>query len=304
MDVDVRDLELLDALARHETLTAAARHLYVSQPALSQRLIRLEERMATPLFDRRGRRLVANAAGHRMLRAAHIALSELRAAQGDVRELIDGRRQPVRVTTQCATTYQWLPEALRALREREPGAEVRIEAVPDHEIVSALLDDRIDVALINKLDRQADRVRLQRLFDDELRAVVASSHSWADRAHVDAPDFVDVHLMLFDSYDQSRVPPVPLPVPIGAEPRRLTTLPISPDLLIEMVASGGDVVAILPSWIVEPYLKTHDVASVQVGATPQARTWYCATRHGPQPANIEDFVSVLIEQLATSRPPT
>jgi len=35
MDVDVRDLELLDALGRHETLTAAARHLYVSQPALT-----------------------------------------------------------------------------------------------------------------------------------------------------------------------------------------------------------------------------------------------------------------------------
>ncbi len=109
-----------------------------------------------------------------MLRAAHIALGELRAAQGDVREIIDGRRQPVRVTTQCATTYQWLPEVLRVLREREPGAEVRIETVPDDEIISALLDARIDVALVTKLDRQADRVRLQRLFDDELRAVVAS----------------------------------------------------------------------------------------------------------------------------------
>ena len=176
--------------------------------------------------------------------------------------------------------------------------------MPDDEIISALVDDRIDVALVNKLDRQADRVRLQRLFDDELRAVVASGHPWADRAHVDAPDFVDVHLVLFDSYDQNRVPPVPLPIPIGAQPERLTTLPITADLLIEMVASGGDVVTILPSWIVEPYLKTHDLASVQVGATPQARTWYCATRHGPQPANIEAFVSVLTEQLATPRPPT
>ena len=303
MDVDVRDLELLDALARHETLTAAARHLYVSQPALSQRLIRLEERMATPLFDRRGRRLVANPAGDRMLRAAQIALGELRAAQGDVRELIDGRRQPVRVTTQCATTYQWLPEVLRALRERQPGAELRIETVPDDDIITALLDARIDVALINKLDRQADRVRLQRLFDDELRAVVASSHPWAGRAHVAAADFIDVHLVLFESYDQNRVPPVPLPVPIGAQPQRLTTLPLTADLLIEMVASGGDVVTILPSWIVAPYMQTHDLASVQVGATPQARTWYCATRHGPQPENIEAFVSVLMEQLATPPPP-
>jgi LysR family transcriptional regulator for metE and metH len=304
MDVDVRDLELLDALGRHETLTAAARHLYVSQPALSQRLIRLEERLATPLFDRRGRRLVATEAGRRMLRAAHVTLGELRAAQGDVREIVGNRRQPVRVATQCATTYQWLPEVLRALREREPGAEVRIEEVPDDEIISALLDERIDVAFINKLDRQADRVRLQRIFDDELRAVVARTHPWADQAHVAATDFVDVHLMLCESYDQSRVPPVPLPVPIGAQPGRLTTLPISPDLLIEMVASGSDVVTILPSWIVAPYLPTHAIATVQVGATPQARTWYYATRHGPQQENIEAFVSVLTEQLATPRPPS
>ena len=45
----------------------------------------------------------------------------------------------------------------------------------------------------------------------------------------------------------------------------------APELLIEMVAAGGDVATILPSWIAAPYLQTHDVASVQVGATPQAR---------------------------------
>jgi LysR family transcriptional regulator for metE and metH len=299
MDVDVRDLELLDALGRHETLTAAAQHLYVSQPALSQRLIRLEQRLATPLFERRGRRLVATEAGRRMLRAAHVALGELRAAQGDLRELSSNRRQPVRIATQCATTYEWLPDVLRTLREREPGAEVRIESLVHDELISALLDERIDVALINKLERQADRVRLQHVFDDELRAVVPSSHRWADLTHVTAHDFDDVHLMLCDSYDQSRVPPVQLPVPVGARPRRLTTLPLSTDVMIEIVASGDDVATILPSWIISSYLPTRDLASVQVGETPQARTWYCATRHGPQPDNVEAFVSVLVAHLSS-----
>jgi LysR family transcriptional regulator for metE and metH len=96
---------------------------------------------------------------------------------------------------------------------------------------------------------------------------------------------------------------VPLPVPIGAQPRRLTTPPISPDLMIEMVASGGDVVTILPSWIVAPYMQTHDLTSVQIGATPQARTWYYATRHGPQPENIEAFVSALTEQITARGAP-
>jgi LysR family transcriptional regulator for metE and metH len=299
MDVDVRDLELLDALGRHETLTAAARHLHVSQPALSQRLLRLEERLSTPLFDRRGRRLVANPAGHRMLRAARVALSELRAAQGDVRKLVDGRSQPVRVATLCTTTHHWLPEVLRTMREREPSAEICIETVPDDEIIAALLDARIDVALINKLDRQADRVRLQPLLDDELRAVVASGHPWAGKAHLTAHDFADAHLVLCDSYAQDRVPPMPLPIPTGAQPQRLTTLPLTSDALVEMVAARDDVATVVPSWIVAPYMGTRQVASVQVGPTPQARTWYCATRHGPQPPNVEAFVAALAEHVAT-----
>jgi LysR family transcriptional regulator for metE and metH len=299
MDVDLRDLELLDALGRHATLTAAAQHLYVSQPALSQRLIRLEQRLATPLFERRGRRLVANAAGRRMLRSAHTVLDELRAAQGDVREIVGNRRRPVRIATQCATTYEWLPEVLRAFREREPGAEVRIESVPHDELISALLDERIDVAMIHKLERQADRVRLQHVFDDELRAVVPSSHRWAGLPNVTAADFGDVHLMLCDSYDQSRVPPVQLPIPVGAQPRRLTTLPLTTDMLIEMVASGDDMATILPTWITAPYMQTYELASVQVGETPQARTWYCATRHGPLPDNVEAFVSVLVTHVSS-----
>ena len=79
MDIDVRDLELLEAIDRHQTLTAAADQLYVSQPALSQRLVKLEQRLGTPLFER-GRRLVATEAGRRTLRAAQVTLAELRNA--------------------------------------------------------------------------------------------------------------------------------------------------------------------------------------------------------------------------------
>jgi LysR family transcriptional regulator for metE and metH len=127
MDVDIRDLELLEALGEHATLTAAARHLYVSQPALSQRLLRLEERLATPLFERRGRQLVANAAGRRMLQAAQTTLRELRAARLDLHELADGRRRPLRLASQCSTNYEWITDVVRPLHQRLPRTELRIE---------------------------------------------------------------------------------------------------------------------------------------------------------------------------------
>ena len=54
----MRTFELLEALAADGTLTAAARRLHVGQPALSQRLTGLEDRLGVRLFERKGRALV------------------------------------------------------------------------------------------------------------------------------------------------------------------------------------------------------------------------------------------------------
>ncbi|MFG2823790.1 LysR family transcriptional regulator [Kitasatospora sp. NPDC048365] len=296
MDVDLRDLELLAATAETGSLTAAAAKLYVSQPALSQRLTRLEDRLGQPLFDRAGRRLVPNAAGRRMLAAARHVLAELDSAERDLRDLRDGRQRRVRFTAQCSTTLPWLPPVIRAFRDREPDAELRIETVADDAPVPALLADLVDVALVTKPDRELDRVRLTPLFEDEMVAVVPDHHPWAQRGHLTARDFTDARLVLYDIYDQSRIPAVPLPLPTGARPARITLMPVITDLLIEMVA-GGQGVTVLPNWVAAPYAAGHRLALVRLGARPLTRTWYCATRPGPRPPHIDAFVDCLTTHL-------
>lgn len=296
MDLDLRDLELLDALADAHTLTAAAKSLYVSQPALSQRLTKMEDKLGVRLFDREGRRLVVNPAGRRMLVASRLVLAELRSAERDVRDIRDGANRRVRFTSQCSTTFQWLPPVLKRFREQQPNIEIRIETVPGDDPIGALVDDRVDVALVTKLDRQMDRVLLTPLFDDEMVAVVAGPHPWAARRYVTARDFDDAHLILYDVYDQTRIPSTPLPVPHGARPARITTMPVITDLLIEMVA-GGEGVTVLPNWVAAPYTTSHDVEIVHLGAKPLIRTWYCATRPGPRLPHIDAFVQELTREL-------
>ncbi|MEU8435754.1 LysR family transcriptional regulator [Streptomyces sp. NPDC029216] len=296
MDVDLRDLELLEATAAAGSLTAAAERLYVSQPALSQRLTRLEDRLGMRLFDRQGRRLVPNAAGRRMLVAAHHILGELESATRDLREIRDGRDRRVRFTAQCSTTFPWLPPVLRAFRAREPDIDVRIATTPDDAPIPALLADQVDVALVTKPDVQMDRVTLTRLFDDEMVAVVPAGHPWADRAHLTARDFDGADLVLYDFYDQKRIPSMPLPLPAGARPGRITTMPVVTDLVIEMVA-GGQGVTVLPNWVAAPYTASHGLAMVRIGAQPLTRTWFCATRPGPHPPHLDTFVEELVTRL-------
>ncbi|MFF5704019.1 LysR family transcriptional regulator [Streptomyces sp. NPDC012794] len=296
MDVDLRDLELLDATAETGSLTAAAERLYVSQPALSQRLTRLEDRLGMRLFDRRGRRLVPNAAGRRMLVTARRILGELESATRDLRDIRDGRERRVRFAAQCSTTFPWLPPVLRAFREREPDIEVRIGTVPDDAPIPALLEDEIDVALITKPDARMDRVTLTRLFEDEMVAVVPDGHPWAGLPHLTARDFDGADLVLYDVYDQRRMPAEPLPIPAGAQPGRVTTMPVVTDLVVEMVA-GGQGAAVLPNWVAAPYASSHGLALVRIGERPLTRTWFCATRPGPHPPHLESFVEELLTRL-------
>lgn len=301
MNLDLRDLELLDGLASGGTMTAAAGLLYVSQPALSQRLTKMEERLGVQLFEREGRRLVPTDAGRRMLIASRHVLAELRSAVRDVHDIRDGRDKSVRFAAQCSTTFQWLSPVLRVFRDLHPEAEVRIQSVPRDEPIAALLDNIIDVALITKPDRQMDRVALMPVFEDEMVAVVSAQHPWAHRDHLTAADFDGVHLILYDSYDQTRIPAPALPIPHGARPASVTTMPVITDLVIEMVASGEGV-SVLPNWVAAPYVPTRGVSAVRIGEQPSTRTWYAATRHGEQRSRITDFIKALSSVLATSSP--
>ncbi len=292
MNVDLRDLELLEALEQHGTLTAAAEHLFVSQPALSQRLVRLEERLGTQLFDRKGRGLVVNPAGKRMMQAARVTLYELRDAVRDVSQLQVDPSETIRFWSQCPTNYDWLPGIVQRFRQQCPAGGIAIEPNQDLSHIEALLERRIDVALITKLDQQMDRVRLERVFDDELVAVVGIGHSWVGKPYIEAEDFSDIHLILFDSFDPERDPPIPLPIPAGATPGRLTTLPMFNELLIETI-NHTDAVTVMPSWIAAPFVAAGRARSVQIGRNSHARTWYCATRHGSMPRHLEVFVDLV-----------
>jgi LysR family transcriptional regulator for metE and metH len=302
MDVDARTFELLEAIAADGTLTAASRRLHISQPALSQRLSGFEARLGVALFERQGRCLVPTRAGRRMITTSNTVLAELRAAERDLDDLRNGRSGIIRFASQCSTNYQWLPPVIHAYRERCHGVEVRIDSVPGDEPVPALLADQVDVALVVKADRLTDGVTLTPLFDDEMVAVVARDHPWAERPHVQAGDFDDVHLVLFDSYDPTRVPALPLPLPAGARPARVTTAPVVTELLVEMVATSHDV-TVLASWVVEPYLRSHGVRAVRLTATPETRTWSCATRRGDQPPHVDTFVGLLTDHFSQRSTP-
>ena len=63
-------------------------------------------------------------------------------------------------------------------------------------------------------------------------------------------------------------------------------------------APASDAVAVLPSWVVEPYRRTHAIATARLTKRGMPRTWFRATRRGESSADLDEFVVLLDERFA------
>ena len=129
MILDVRHLRLVAAVVDTGSVTAAAKVLHLSQPALSHQLRDVEERLGTELFQRQGRRMLLTGPGKRVLEAARKVVAEVEAAEAEVSQLARPSQGLLRLATECYTAYHWLPGVLRRRethRVGKPGPAARL----------------------------------------------------------------------------------------------------------------------------------------------------------------------------------
>src|SRR5512135_2528956 len=85
------------AVARSGNLSAAARELAVSQPALTKSVRKLEQQVGVPLFDRRARGMALTASGAALLSHARTIEAQCRVADGELEALVHGQAGRIRV---------------------------------------------------------------------------------------------------------------------------------------------------------------------------------------------------------------
>ena len=113
------------AVARHRSLSAAARHLKVTQPTVGRRLSQLEETLSARLFDRLPDGFVQTAAGAKLLPIAEDMERAAEALERRQATLADQVSGTVRLSL-FETPAQFLTDHLTDLRKRLPEIEIEI----------------------------------------------------------------------------------------------------------------------------------------------------------------------------------
>jgi len=118
------------AVAETQNLRVAADTLHLTHSAVSQQIRGLEEQLGFKLFERRGRRVVLNAAGDALLRSVQAALAQLDDGVQAAAAAGSDRAQRIRITALPSFAQRWLLPRMGRWRERHPAIALEIDASP------------------------------------------------------------------------------------------------------------------------------------------------------------------------------
>lgn len=169
------DLDIFAAVVEHSSLNRASRQLNLSQPALSRKISKLEERLGVALFNRFGKRLELTEVG----RLTYTYALEQRQQRSKFLEALskfkEGEPQLVTLGASLTTLQTTLPPLVNAYMEKYPAAELKLITGKTHEIVSSVSEGKSDVGIIAS-SIQEPGLRCIPLFEDQLRLVVSEHH--------------------------------------------------------------------------------------------------------------------------------
>jgi DNA-binding transcriptional LysR family regulator len=196
VDVDLRQIRALIAVAEERSFTAAARQLHLSQQSLSAQIRRLEGALGVDLFERSTRRVDLTAAGRALLGDVRIAVEILDNALAAV-SAGSSARGVLRLAFTPATSYGQLQILLDALAEESPTPSVDVREVWADELPSALSEARFDAGIGVEVPAQ-DGIVARPWLRHRVDLLVANSHPFATRQRVRVVELDGVALALPD----------------------------------------------------------------------------------------------------------
>lgn len=189
-------VEMFISVVEHESINRASQTLNISQPALSRKVMRLEESLGVKLFHRAGKRLELTEAGKTTYQYA----LELRKLHNQyLQELMKQhvvRRRSVTISASLTTLQSSLPDLISLFIQQEPSLDIQTLTGKTHEVVTLVKEHRADIGLVASRIEEPGMGCVP-LFDDHLKLVVPQGHPFTREAHLTISSLHAIPMILF-----------------------------------------------------------------------------------------------------------
>ena len=196
--MEMHQLRYVVAVARMGNFSRAAEQCHVSQPSLSQQILKLEEELGERLFDRTKREARPTSHGEAFLRRAVRILEEVDGARREAEDAKSLNSGTVTLGVLPTIAPYLLPGVMAAFAKNYPGVEMIVQEETTSRLLKLLHGYEIDFALISLplAGDEAERLEVMPLLIEELFLALPSDHPLARKRTLSPRDLETERLIV------------------------------------------------------------------------------------------------------------
>jgi len=188
--------EVFFEVASHLSFSKAAEALYISQPAVSKQVKKLESELGIALFERQGNIIKLTSSGENLLNYLRKAKTIQKQIQSDI-EIIKNQQTAkgeLKIGASTTISLYVMPKVLSSFRRKFPDVKLLLVNRNSENILKALLDQEIDIAII-EAHYKINAVHFLPFMHDEI-IPVCSRHSPYGKSDVTLKNLKDLPISL------------------------------------------------------------------------------------------------------------
>ncbi|MFZ0427669.1 MAG: LysR family transcriptional regulator [Acidobacteriota bacterium] len=193
--MDLRQLEMFQAIVETGSFTRAGEKLFVSQSAISRQIKLLEEELGDQLFKRTHKRIHLTPTGEIVLRYSQRIFNELRLLNSEIADLTHLQRGSLHLAGGMSVCTYLFPVLLKEYRQLYPNVELRIATGTSEEILRMLRSNEVDLTLLSLPFDDPD-LEVVPALSEEMVLVMDEHHPLAAKPRIafsDLPPYTFIH---------------------------------------------------------------------------------------------------------------
>lgn len=184
MKLEPKILHYVIMLANEKNFSKAAQQLYISQPSLSYKIIKLEKELGTQLFIRGRNEVQLTHTGKIFVERAKKIIEQIEQLKKEVREASEVYRGQLSIGSMATTGAYLLPMVIPEFQKMYPGIELVLIEDFTHNLEQLVVRGQVEISILT-LPVENQELEIESILKDEILLAVPQSHPLAKQKEVD-----------------------------------------------------------------------------------------------------------------------
>ncbi len=195
--MNLRDLKYIVEVAREKNFARASAKVFVSQPALSMQIKKLEETLGVEIFERDKQNFLITPVGAEIIKKAEIILQESEEIKMIAKNSKDPHKGEIRIGAFPTVASYFLPNFVKNIHKKFPHLKIFLIEAKSDELIAKLKNGELDFCLL-AMPIADDNLIGEKIFSEKFLLATPKGHPFSKKSKIQIKELKNQELMLLE----------------------------------------------------------------------------------------------------------